>query len=282
MSHPLAMVANVTSSPYRQITESQRAFAVDAGTVLDSRGWAVDYRDNLLAPLHPASLKDFIACGEITDDGLGGRISAPHSSTAFAVNTFDWRRGRDLSPIAEVLGVDIDRIVGFERKRAFGLDRPAQPDIEFIGRNDSAVAVEVKLREPYGSVSNPFADKYFKTDELWEGLPTLHNLARRIRDTDKMFSTLHAAQLIKHAIGLRHRYGDNFTLVYYWHYLPSKTGDTHRTEIAQFADIAGGDITFVAVTLEEMLGRFAVDEESKPWFDYMTNRYLNSARPPQP
>ena len=49
----------------------------------------------------------------------------------------------------------------------------ASPMSSFTASDGSAVAVEVKLREPYGRVSNPFADKYFVTKDLWDGLPNL-------------------------------------------------------------------------------------------------------------
>ena len=268
MSYSSDIVDDMVSEPYRQVTESQRAFVLGTGAVLDSRGWAVDYRDNLVAPLHSDSLDDFVACSEVSEDGHGGRISAPHSSTALAVNTFDWWRGRSLRPISDALGVDIERFAGFEQAHDFTLDRPSQPDVQFTASDGSAVAVEVKLREPYGRVSNPFADKYFVTKDLWDGLPNLEGLARCIRCDDKTtFTTLHAAQLIKHALGLRHSYGDYFTLVYYWHHLSGEIGDQHWKELAAFDEIARNDFSFIAVTVDQLLGSFVPNSESKAWFD---------------
>ena len=85
--------------------------------------------------------------------------------------------------------------------------------------------------------------------------------------------------MIKHALGLRHAYGDNFSLVYFWHYVSSEIGDLHRKEVVAFDEIARNDIAFTAVTVEELFRRFTPDRESRPWFDYMTERYLNLEHP---
>lgn len=143
MPQALDIVGDMCSDTHRWITESQRKFVLDTGAVLDRRGWAEDYRDNLIAPLHPESLNEFIACSEVSEDGRGERISAPHSSTALAVNTFDWWRGRSHIPISNALGVDIERFAGFEQAPDFTLDRPCQPDVEFRASDGSAVAIEV-------------------------------------------------------------------------------------------------------------------------------------------
>lgn len=265
---------------YRWITESQRQFVVDNGAVLDQHGWARNYQNNLFAPLHPESLKEFVACSEVSEDGRGKRISAPHSSTALAVNTFDWWRGKSLDPISRALGVDVERFTGFERSHHFGLKRPSQPDVEFTASDGSAVAVEVKLREPYGDVTNPFADKYFETEGLWSGLPRLEELAELIRfDTETNFTTLHAAQLIKHALGLRHSYGDDFTLVYLWRYVPGEIGERHTAELSTFAAVAGEEITFTAISVDHLVASFVPDSESMAWFEYLSRRYVRPAHP---
>lgn len=264
---------------YRTITASQHEFVRSCGADFDGRGWTIDYRNNLFQPLHPDTLDEFIARGEVAPDGRGDRISAPHSSTALAVNMFDWWRGRDLAPLSAALGVSLDRLTGFERQHGFGLNRPAQLDVEFVSGDGTVIGVEVKLREPYGQVSNPFADKYFETPGLWEGLPNLERLAQTIRLGDDLpFDTLHAAQLIKHATGLRHSHGDGFTLVYLRHRLAGPLGDAHAREVERFAAAAQSDLTFVAVTVGHLLDRFEPGPDSQAWFDYMTARYLRPER----
>jgi hypothetical protein len=172
--------------------------------------------------------------------------------------------------------VDVDGFVGYEHPHEVGLNNRARPDVEFRASGGGHVAIEVKLREPYGSVSNPFSKRYFSTPGLWDGLPHLRALAERIRDEEKdvkEFTTLHAAQLIKHSMGLRRSYGNEFTLMYLWHYVPSETGDEHITELAKFAAVASADINFTSVTVDELLGRVDRDGCDKAWLHYMTERY---------
>jgi hypothetical protein len=262
-------------NPYVEVTDAQGQFVRSQGAILDSRGWTVDYRENLFAPLHSDSTSDFEESGELEGCG-GGRIAAPHSSTASTVNVFDVWRGRDPGPIGAALQVDAQRIVGYEKPHGFGFRRAAQPDIEILGAAGTPTAIEVKLREPYGSVRNEFADRYFSAPGLWDGLPALHELAASIRDGDTSFTTLHAAQLVKHALGLRHSYGDSFVLGYLWHYVPSTTGDNHVRELNEFAAVAREDITFMSTTVAELLDRFDADRTDREWLDYMTSRYVTS------
>jgi hypothetical protein len=265
--------------PYGEITRTQKEFVRSRSADFDERGWTVDYRNNLFQPLHTDTLNDFIARGEVTPDGRGDRISAPHSSTALAVNTFDWWRGRDLRRLSAAVGISLDRFTGFEQQHGFGFDRPAQLDVEFVESGGTAVGVEVKLREPYGGVSNTFADRYFETPSLWDGLSIMATLARRIRfEVDPPFVTLHAAQLIKHTLGMHHSYGERFTLVYFWHRLPGSVGKAHAGEVERFAELVQPEISFVPVTVGELLDHFEPDSGSQAWFDYMTERYLSRAR----
>lgn len=259
-----------------ELTSAQRRFVEARGARFDSRGWVTRYEDNLYNQLHPDSLTDLVACGEIDRRGRGDRIRAPHSSTALAVNTFDPWRKVNPTGLSRGLGFEVTSFVGFEQKRGFGLDRPAQPDVEFLDSADRHVAVEVKLREPYGSVSNPFADKYFNKQGLWDGLPGLRQLAQRISTGELSYTTLHAAQLIKHALGMRHTFGEGFVLAYYWHRLPGEVGDRHAAELAQFKAAAGNDISLRSVTVAQLLDRIDPGVCPEGWHEYLTGRYIQS------
>jgi hypothetical protein len=260
------------NNPYDAITDAQKTFVLDSGAELDNRGWTVDYRQNLFAPLHAGSALDFEAAGELTTNG-GGRIAAPHSSTALAINMFDVWRDRTLEPLSDALLPGLNRIVGYELEHGFGFRRSAQPDIEFAARGGARVAIEVKFREPYGTVTNEFADRYFDTPGLWDGLPNLRELAVSIRDGDTTFTTLHTAQLIKHALGLTHSYGTDFVLGYLWHHVPSETGDRHIVELAEFTTIVSEDVEFASVTVAELVDRFDAGHVDAAWLAYMTARY---------
>ena len=259
--------------PYKEITETQRRFVAYRGANLDNRGWATDYQENLFAPLHPDTRADFEHAGELTPTS-GGRIAAPHSSTALAINVFDVWRGRDLTPLGDALAFKIDEVVGYERGHSLGFQRPAQPDIELSTFDGTSLAVEVKLREPYGKVSNEFAERYFETPGLWDELPNMRELAGRIASGEVEFTTLHAAQLIKHALGLSRAYGDGFVLGYLWQYLPSEVGGTHLQELQVFSAVADADIRFMAITVTELLERLDSTRCDPKWLDYMTARYV--------
>jgi hypothetical protein len=263
-------------NPYEAITVSQRQFVHQRGAAFDGRRWTVDYRDNLFAPLHAMTAREFEKAGELTEHG-GGRIAAPHSSTALAINMFDVWRGVALDPLGEAMQLDVQRVVGYERAHEFDFPKPAQPDIEFADSDGMPIAVEIKLREPYDRrYTNSFADRYFETPGLWEGLPALHELARHIWDGSVTFTTLHSAQLIKHAIGLTHSYESDFALGYLWHYIPSDTGRNHIRELAEFTAVASADIAFGSITVAELLERIDPERTDSAWLDYMTNRYVTS------
>jgi hypothetical protein len=222
-------------------------------------------------------VRDFETAGELVGDD-GGRIAAPHSSTALAINMFDLWRGRNLGALSKSFGIDLDHILGYERPLAFGLTRAAQPDIEFQERNGASAVIEVKLREPYGKVTNEFSDLYFETPGLWDGLPALHDLALALKISGGPdYETLHVAQLIKHALGLTKKYGKNFTLLYLWHYIPSATGDKHIEELAESSGFFAADVKFASFTVDELLGRLEPDTVDSAWFDYMTDRYVTPA-----
>jgi hypothetical protein len=268
-------------NPYTTITDAQEQFIRSQGAVLDDQGWTVDYRENLFARLHPESMADFKDAGEISESS-GGRIAAPHSSTALTINMFDVWRGQDLAALSDALGFDAQRIVGYEKphdlcdEQPKGLDHrwAANLDIELVGAAETPVALEVKLREPYGSVNSSFAKRYFATPGLWDGLPDLKELAMAIRDGDITFTTLHAAQLIKHTVGLTRSYGRDFVLGYLWVYVPSTVGDDHVRELAEFSAVARNDITFMSVTVAELLDRIDPERADPAWLAYMTDRYV--------
>ena len=83
--------------------------------------------------------------------------------------------------------------------------------------------------------------------------------------------------MIKHALGLRNAHGDRFSLLYYWHYVPGEIGDRHQIELALFDEVAGRDITFHSMTVEQLSQRFTPDGQSRAWFNYLTGRYLKPA-----
>lgn len=268
----------MNDGPYGRITASQREFLTARGASLDNRGWLVDWRSNLFTPLHPDSAREFRRVGELTTKS-GGRLGAPHSSTVLAVNSFDIWRQEGVEGLAPILGFDIDAVVGYEHCHNFGFPRPAQPDIEFRLSDGTVLAIEVKLREPYDHerYTNSFADRYFESPGLWDELPSLARLAETIREDALFHSTLHSAQLIKHALGLQSTYDSDFILGYLWLRVPGDLGDRHADELTQFTAVAEEDIAFASWTVGDLLRCAASNHLAPDWLTYMHDRYCAEA-----
>jgi hypothetical protein len=141
---------------------------------------------------------------------------------------------------------------------ADGLDRSVfpydpNPDAVFLyapGQKAKAAAVESKFGEPYdGRGHKGIKRAYLVQPNVWDGLPHCRDLAARLCPDDAEFKHLHAAQLLKHLLGLKHAYGlGGFVLAYLWYDAPGGEGWRHRQEVEQFAEIASRDgIDFRAV-----------------------------------
>ncbi len=114
--------------------------------------------------------------------------------------------------------------------------------------------------------------------ELWSDIPELRGLAEQISPDDNDFSFLHPAQLIKHILCLKRKFGSNgFRLLYLWYDVLGKEGQLHRAEIAQFAALAKNDqIKFHALTYQELIAELASRERAAhpAYIQYVTERYL--------
>jgi len=104
-------------------------------------------------------------------------------------------------------------------------------------------------------------------------------LAEGISPKDYSFKYLHAAQLVKHILGLRHHVGNHqtFRLVYLWFDAPFDGGSEHRKEIEKFKMVAQQDgINFQSLTWQELILRL-VDRSSiehHNYIEYLVTRYL--------
>src|SRR5215469_14141615 len=92
------------------------------------------------------------------------------------------------------------------------------------------------------------------TKPLFEGRPNLRNLAEAINPVNRMHSSLHAAQLIQHLLGLRKQHDKSFVLIYLWFDVPNAPdAATHRQEVESFGRILKSDgIAFVSRTYQEV------------------------------
>lgn len=295
-------IVQITGNTYRAAKEPQVRWALRRGLrLVGSRGdrgepaYAQTLDENLFMPLNPESRREFEQGdgGELVEDDRPAKMQAVHSSAALTVNVFDyWRHQPTFQPLLNALGLPANgnASLAFEAKRPIveNVDRnifKVDPNLDVVlnCRSDEGqveVGVECKFTELYRAFKpedHGLKWPYFRERSLWDELPACLELARTIRSRDTRFQHLHAAQLLKHILGLKHRNGmHGFRLLYLWFDVSDKTGQTHRVEIQEFEEAVSSDgIRFSAITFQEVIGRLAQYRPEHPCYvDYLVERYL--------
>jgi hypothetical protein len=275
---------------YDYLCQRQREWARRWGVDLDParpveslRQYARTLPDNLFRPLHADTLADFV---QADGNELKDKMRALHSSSAVCVNVFDyWRWHGDARPIVKAAKLSIRGLAGmaFEQKLPIDPSFSRAPNLDLLLTYDlrtnpqlEAVGVESKFGEPYGGSHGGLDPKYLKPT-LWKGLPHCHTLAGQISPKDTTFKRLHAAQLLKHLLGMRRRFGQRFILLYLWTDAPVAAADKHRQEIADFRDILKRDrIDFRSLTYQELLFSLLKNTPAghHNYCRYVADRYL--------
>ena len=112
---------------------------------------------------------------------------------------------------------------------------------------------------------------------IWDKLSETKKLAREISPEDSFYKYLHAAQLIKHILGLTLKYGHaKYRLLLLWYDVPGEAGCKHRQEINDFANIVSSDnINFHSQSCQEMISSLTKHRDQHPeYVTYLTSRYL--------
>lgn len=245
--------------------------------------------ENLFEPLTEEARREY---EQGQGDELARNMRAVHSSSALACNLFHyWKSRGQPAPVAAACGLPAGDVASlrFEARLpiADNLNRDVfpydpNPDAVFLyapGQGVKAAAAECKFGEPYDGRGHAGINRaYLVRPNLWDGLPHCRELATRLSPDDNEFKHLHAAQLLKHLLGLKHAYGlGGFALAYLWYDVPGGEGWRHRQEVERFAGIVRSDgIDFRAVTYQEVflhLARHHRDGHAR-YVDYLTERYL--------
>lgn len=277
-----------TENPLAEIIASQVMWADRRDIPHNDSNMCRTLADNLFVAMDAASTVEF-------GDGAGselGTIDAPgsmaslRSSSALAVNVFEAWRGKDLAPLASLFAADrYSNRLRFEVQFPTGL-RGIPPHLDVVlDREDGLpLAVESKFTEIYSPAHNEFRDSYFEKPGLWDGFDNVCGLAAAIADGSVQFEHFGAAQLIKHALGLKNAHGPmGFRLLYLYYEWPSEIADAHSKEVDRFAEIAQLDFEFAAMTYQELFERLETIEEPRPgYMEYLGDRYFASNRPIQP
>jgi hypothetical protein len=130
----------------------QRSWAARQGLAVDARGYLVDVRSNLRDALSPdteAALNRGSGSELRDQPGRAAKMRALHSSSALAVNVFDFWSARDLDRVLAALGVQ-GRGTGlsFDEKLPTGA-RGTPPHLDVVIRLEDSrlVGVESKFTE---------------------------------------------------------------------------------------------------------------------------------------
>ena len=285
-------------NPSDQIISNQIEWALNRSLKLigshGNRGrkvYTISVKDNLFQTLNDETRKDL----EKGDGGeLDGtkdkpaKIQALHSSSALGINIFDYWRGLpDLSIVASSCGLSragskMKGEIRFEQQFSVDDRFRYSPNVDVMiypntGRY-KAFAIECKFTEAYSSRSHGGLDvKYFKNGDIWQGLPATKKLALELSPNDVCFKYLHAAQLIKHILGLNRKFGHSrYRLLYLWYDALGEPGLNHRQEIEKFASIVRSDrVVFHETTYQDLIVRLAQYRDgNKKYVEYITDRYL--------
>ena len=253
-----------------EVLEHQRKWAETTGLTLDPTAVSLADRSSALFvdELSSLTLADLTA-------GAGselGRIHSLRSSSCLALNVFEpWRSNP--RPLATVFGGSVQAL-SFEEKQRTGLQGVAPHLDVFLAGRPTTVGIESKFLEMYSPTDNHFSDSYFDVDGLWQGLENSRNLALEIASGGQRFHWLHAAQLLKHALGLRRNQSDNFRLVLVWYRLDSGVAEQIESEIGRFAIGVSDDFDFTSMTYQELVWRLnQLDEPMPGYLEYLSHRY---------
>ncbi len=273
-------------SPKKDLQRRQRRWAERAGVDHDARGYVRDPDANLRVPLSAAARAGFARGSELQPRRTRpARFAALYSSAALVANVFDHWYACDAAPLLAALGcsgVTGPIALSFEEPFTTGVEGdPPLVDVALRPASGRIIAIESKFSEwltrrpPNKSAFKP---KYFPPGrELWaeNGLPRCQQLADEIRGDQRRFIHLHAAQLLKHALGLARARRADFELRYLYYDWQGRHAAVHRDEIARFSERVGAEIRFVASTYQELYRELlhygGVDAE---YLEYLHARYF--------
>lgn len=244
--------------------------------------------DNFFQLPSKTTLDDFSKADgqELGNGKFPGKIQALHSSSAIAVNFFEyWKLSPDKEFLAKGLKIPSKNIsdIRFEQKYPIldGNHTPPNIDVVIQYSNQNVCAIECKFTEAYTNRkgTHGFKKEYFVKNDLWNELPNLFSYAQSISPDDFLNTYLHPAQLIKHTLGLLNAYKNKkkFRLLYLWYDAIGEEGYYHRKELETFSDVLKkDDISFQSITWQELIINMANQHivSHQKYFDYMTDRYL--------
>jgi len=266
---------------YQYIFSKQVQWAINSDIPLIGRkgkrgrpAYTKTLEENLFEPLLPEAIKDLERGdgSELTGkNGTSPKMHALHSSSALGVNVFHyWLRIDQVPKIAAACGFcnknnKSSQNIKFEAKFPISTKFRRSPNIDVIIENSEeskfrVFAIECKFSEAYSPRGHSGVDrKYLDIGNIWHDVPNLYKFAHSISPKDDKFTSLHPAQLVKHILGLKQKYGKTgFRLLYLWYDSLGREGAIHREEIGFFTEITKTDgIRFHALSYQELIIKLA-------------------------
>lgn len=269
-------------SPRSAIMEQQLMWARESGRIADSRAYLLTVEANLWRPMCEQSRAAF---EKGSGSELKEKMRALHSSSALAVNFFEFWVMADRTPLTHALCLDEPiNSIEFEAQYPTGLTgNPPNLDVCLALASGHTVAIESKFCE-WLSRKSPnkehFKPKYFLDGiELWtlRGLPACQSLALDIRNHVENFTYLDVPQLLKHALGLATRLNTRFGLYYLYFDWPGPESVKHQEEIKRFERRVGLEMRFRCATYQELFKRLKAQDTATNYINYLGERYFAGA-----
>ncbi|MGQ0816111.1 MAG: PGN_0703 family putative restriction endonuclease [Gemmatimonadota bacterium] len=246
----------------------------------DAKGY-VNHATQNLPWLTPSTRAAFDAAdgGEFGRGSGRAKIHALHSSSALAVNVFDYWTTRDRTRLAAALnlGYPVEEI-RFEQQFPTGVgSRSPNIDVVLYVANERALAIESKFCEPFSPRSKTIQDKYFpRRGKLWAraGLEGAQHAADALRSASR-FKFVDAPQLLKHMLGLA-RTRLQWHLLLLW-YVPPNYRQRMSNEAEDFRTLLRGDAArFSVMSYQALWHRLypAVASADAEYAEYLNDRYF--------
>jgi hypothetical protein len=249
-------------------------------------GYFEKVTDNLFVELSKSSKQEFEKAdgSELIDKkNSKAKMKAVHSSSALVCNFFEYWRDIDKKTLTKSLGLKPEiKLLSFEQKFSMGMKgNMPNLDVFLMLEDGSPIAIESKFTEWMDMGNSLFADSYFANGaKRWAkaGLPKCQELAEKIYSKKERKGYLNEAQLLKHALGIANKLGNQATLIYLYYDLDktSEIGQKHKQEIQKFKNKTKGELNFQAMTYQEVFQKLEKLEKvkHKDYFKYLKSRYF--------
>jgi hypothetical protein len=252
---------------------------------LERAGYVFDLADNLyLGRLHAETDREFRDADGSELESVRERpakMKALCSSSALAVNVFDYWRDKPAAPLSQALAIGPIAALRFEYKCANHPVGPRTPNIDVLLtlRDGTRLAIESKFCEPYGAKgAKALSPKYFnKIEGFWEakGATRTQKLAESLRSP---WVHLDVPQLLKHLLGLSYEsQPTGYTLLYLWFDARTQEARLHEREIQEFAAAIDGDpVAFRSMTYQDLFRKLsgALGGDDAEYGRYLQQRYF--------